>query len=119
MPKRSRTGVRKTKPDPLASVAPAVDSAPLPQLTFAARLWRKWQNLRTYIVTIPPTATGIVVRALTKEITSTFGDSNVIYQPDNNRLLVVAKDSAGTSEVISYYRRRAHPERMRLASTNK
>ncbi len=115
MPKNVRPGVRRPKGGPLAKVATAVQSAPLPEVGVATRLWRKWRNLRTYIVTIPTTASSVVVRALTKEITSTFGDSNVIYQEDNNRLLVVAKDSPGTGEVISYYRRRAHPERLRLA----
>ena len=90
---------------------------PLPQVGKWVALWRKWRKMRTYIVTIPAEAKPHIIHALVEEITSTFGDSNVIHEPHNQRLLIVGKDSVGTVEVVSYYRRRAHPERMRMAGS--
>lgn len=91
--------------------------APLPKVGVFGRAWRKWLNLRTYVVSIPPGANPRIVYALTEEITSTFGDRNVMHDEANSRLLIVAKNTSGTAEIVGYYRRRAHPERLRLAAS--
>lgn len=101
-----------TRPEPVASRA----NAPLPHVPWYTDLWRRWLHLRTYIVSVPPGVERKVLEALVQEITATFGDRNVYLDAPHDRLLIVGKDSPGTSEVIAYYRRRAHPERLRIAA---
>lgn len=120
LPSRSpglvRPSVRRdTAVAPMASRA----NAPLPRATVFQQIWRRIRGLRTYVVTVPASADQAVLAALVVEITATFGNRNVLYDESHDRLLIVGKDSPGTAEVVTYYRRRAHPERLRMLAMAK
>jgi len=114
LPKKRTRGVVRTADTGGAAVP--LKHAALPTIGKWERLLRKILKQRTYIVAVPTECDPAVLRALVEEIEGTFGERNVLHDADNHRLLVVGKDSPGTAEVVGYYRRRAHPERLRLAA---
>lgn len=110
-----RIGVRRSQvATGVRAVAGVAErTAPLPQEGRLRAWWHRVTGARPYVIPLPARVEPRVIDALVVEIAATFQSHNVQHDPRNHRLIVYTKDTRGARDAVSYFRRRAHPERLR------
>ena len=91
-----------------------VPSAPLPHRRLLARLWHGITNRRPYVVNLPRASRLPVIVGLLDEVEETFHRRNVRYEPEHHRLVIYGRKSDEAQKLVSYFRERANPKRLRL-----
>lgn len=86
---------------------------PLPREAWTLRLWHRLTGAKPYVISIPKAANPSLVHALVAEVEGTFHRHNVVYEQESDRLVIYGKDTRGARDLVRYFRRRAHPERLR------
>ena len=111
----SRLGVRRPPaPEQVADAGP--QAMPLPTDGGLAGWWHRVTHAKPYMIPLPARVESHVVQALVQEIIGTFQRHNVVHDVEGHRLIVYAKDTRGARDTVNYFRRRAHPERLRRTS---
>ncbi len=100
-----------------SATATAQHAAPLPPEGRLARLWHRFTHSLPHVIALPAHADATVVEALVAEVANTFHGHNVIHDAPHHRLIIFGKDTRATRDALNYFRRRAHPERLRRPHT--
>lgn len=113
-----RLGVMRSPP-PSAAGAVRESVPPPPPESALARWWHRVTKAKPYYISLPTNVASHVVLALVAEVGDTFHSHNVVHDAKHQRLVIYGKDSRATRDAVNYFRRRAHPERLRRVAPPK